>query len=184
MKTTTLPEARFRQRASAGKRPSLTDNPISVSQKVLLVPIDFSLESAKAIKSAAELARRRGSSIKLLHVVEPIEYIHDCGYGPVRRQTPNRALIEMARKKLLALARRHLKSEFKWQTSVRSGIPFEEIVAAARDVKPELILMPTRGTTESGKIAVGSTAERVVRHAGCPVLVLPKTLLLSRKGKA
>ena len=69
------------------------------------------------------------------------------------------------------------------EAAVRSGIPFEEIVAAAREWKAHMILMPTRGMTTSEQIPLGSTAERVVRHASCPVLVLPKPLLLNRRSK-
>jgi len=88
-----------------------------------------------------------------------------------------------ARTRLLARARRHLGSHIKSEAAVRSGIPFEEIVGAAKERKADMILMSPRGTTASEQTPFGSTAERVVPHASCPILVLPKPLLLNRRDK-
>lgn len=152
-----------------------------VSTQVFLVPVDFSAESSKALKSAAAIAGGKGADLKILHVVEPLQVIYDCGYGPVVREKPNQTLLKAARSRLKALARRHLGSALNWEACVRTGIPFEQIVAHAKDSRADLILMPTRGATALNKIPVGSTAERVVRYAGCPVLVLPKSSVAKRR---
>ena len=143
----------------------------------ILVPVDFSIESTKALKSAAGVARASGAKIEL-HVVEPLQITYDCGYGPVRRQKPNEALLKRAKTQVVALGRRHIGPDLSWKGSVRSGTPFEEITEAARELNVDLILMPTRGMTDSSRIPLGSTAERVVRHAPCAVLTLRKPLLL------
>lgn len=159
------------------QHPATSGGPIH-AWRAILVPVDFSIESTKALKSAAGMARASGAHLELIHVVEPLHIIYDCGYGPVRRQKPNRALIKKARTQLLALGRRHLGADIPWKASVRSGTAFEEIVEAARDLGVDLVLMPTRGLTHSAGTPLGSTAERVVRHAPCAVLTLRKPLLL------
>ena len=57
-------------------------------------------------------------------------------------------------------------------TVVREGEPYAEIVAAARDLTVDLIVLSTHGRTGIAHVVFGSTAEKVVRHAGCPVLVI------------
>lgn len=128
------------------------------------------------------MARVSDAHLELVHVVEPLQIIYDCGYGPVRRQKPNRVLIKKARTQLLSLGRRHLGRDISWKAHIRSGSAYEEIVTAARELNVDLVLMPTRGLTHSSSVPLGSTAERVVRHAPCAVLTLRKPLLLkSRK---
>jgi nucleotide-binding universal stress UspA family protein len=146
-----------------------------------LVPVDFSIESTKALKTAAGMARASDAHLELVHVVEPLHIIYDWGYGPVRRQKPNQVLIKKARTQLLALGRRHLGRDNSWKAHIRSGSAYEEIVKAARELKVDLVLMPTRGLTDSSAVPLGSTAERVVRHAPCAVLTLRKPLLLKKR---
>jgi nucleotide-binding universal stress UspA family protein len=141
------------------------------------VPIDFSAESTRALKHATVLAKQSGAAVTLLHVVEPIHCVCDFGYGPVTREEPNNAIMKSVRTHLRQLANRHLGSQQPWDAVVRSGVAFTEITKAAKELRIDLILMPTRGLTNSKDVSLGSTAERVVRHAPCPVLTLRKPSL-------
>src|ERR1051325_45903 len=69
----------------------------------------------------------------------------------------------------------------EWRCVVLSGTAPRQILKAAEDFDAQLIVMPTRGLSHAPPTEVGSTAERVVRHAPCPVLVLPKQM--PRKGQ-
>jgi nucleotide-binding universal stress UspA family protein len=129
-----------------------------------------------ALDYAAALATRCGAAITLLHVVEPIHYVCDYGYGPVTRERSNETVIKSVRAHLRRLARRHL-ADNPYAAVVRSGTAFSEITAAAKELDVDLILIPTRGLTDSKDVLLGSTAERVVRHAACPVLTLRKPAL-------
>src|ERR1041384_6785880 len=71
---------------------------------------------------SSRLCSNQGAEINVLHVVEPLKFIYDCGCGPVRREKPNRALMKNARTRLPPLARHHLRSRLKWDASVRSGL--------------------------------------------------------------
>jgi nucleotide-binding universal stress UspA family protein len=73
---------------------------------------------------------------------------------------------------LEALARKELKPAIQSATLVRSGSAFNEIVAVARELQIDLIIIATHGYSGLKHFLLGSTAERVVRHAPCPVLVV------------
>jgi universal stress protein A len=140
----------------------------------ILVPIDFSAESARALKMATHLLVGDGGNLLLVHVVGPIYDLRDYGYGPVQRRRPNEGLMRHARQRLRALGRRYAGEKREWRCVVLSGTAPSQILKAAEDFDAELVVMPTRGLSHAPPNEVGSTAERVVRHAPCPVLVLPK----------
>lgn len=149
----------------------------------IVVPIDFSAESTRALKIAAGLDQGDGGNLLLVHVVGPIYDLRDFGYGPVQRRRPNEGLMRHARQRLRALARRHVGEKRLWRCVVRSGTAPHQILKAAEEFRAELVIMPTRGLSHAPPTEVGSTAERVVRHAPCPVLVLPKQTPRKRRKK-
>jgi universal stress protein A len=146
----------------------------------VLIPIDFSAESTRALKTAANLGLEGGRNLLLVHVVGPIYDLRDYGYGPVQRRRPDQGMMRHARQRLQALGRRHLGPKRQWRCVVRSGTAPRQILKAAEEFRADLLIMPTRGLSHAPATEVGSTAERVVRHAPCPVLVVPKRT--SRKG--
>jgi nucleotide-binding universal stress UspA family protein len=157
---------------------------LATPPKHILVPIDFSTQSTRALKSAVQLARRYAATVTLIHVVEPIFYTHDFGYGPVRRQRPHEGLIRHARQRLHALRRRHVDAALACNLMIKSGSAFDQIVKAAEALGADLIVMPTRGFTHRQPDEIGSTAERVVRHAPCPVLTVRKPVLLGKRSQS
>lgn len=148
-------------------------NPTTHLTKIL-VAIDFSDESKKVLQYAAAFARQSRASITALHVVEPIACQADYGYGTVIRSIPNLQQLRKARSRLKALSKRVLGSSLKFEPAVRSGVAHEEITQAARDFDSDLIVIGTRGDATTKHRPMGSTAEKVVRHAPCPVLVVRK----------
>jgi nucleotide-binding universal stress UspA family protein len=140
----------------------------------ILVPIDFSAESTRALKTAAKLAPKDNGKLLLVHVVGPIYDLRDYGYGPVQRRRPNEGMMRNAKQRLRALGRRYAGEKTEWGCAVLSGTAPRQILKAADEFNAELIVMPTRGLSHAPPTEVGSTAERVVRHAPFPVLVLPK----------
>jgi len=152
-------------------KPQLTGPGLSFRR--ILVPIDFSSDSTRAFKIAAALTCSQGASLMLVHVVGPIYDLRDFGYGPVQRRRPNEAMMRRAQQRLRALGRRHVGDKQEWRCAVRSGTASRQILKASEEFEAELVVMPTRGLSHAPPEEVGSTAERVVRHAACPVLVLP-----------
>lgn len=136
--------------------------------KSILVPIDFSATSRKALKYAIDLAHGFGARITLLHVVIPLPYPVDMSWDP---SGLNMALGPV-RKQLTALADELIPSDLRGDEVVEMGAPYEAIADHARRQKVDLIVIGTHGRSDFGHILMGSTAERVVRHAPCPVLVV------------
>jgi universal stress protein A len=150
----------------------------------ILAPVKFSAESEKALVYAQVFARRFAATITLLHVVEPIVRAADYGYGQVMMRYPNPRLVKHAEVKLRALARRRSGSNPRWRILVRTGIAEMEILEAARAMDADLIVMGRHEKRDGSQPTVGGTAEGVVRHAGCPVLIVrDKELALYGKKK-
>jgi universal stress protein A len=139
--------------------------------KEILVPIDFSLPSMKALRYALPMAENFGARITLLHVVEPMIQPDEL-VAPSEIVEVRSARVKSAWQKLETLGHQTIKPAIDSDTVVEVGRPYEEIVAAAKARKTDLIIMATRGHTGLKHLLVGSTAERVVRHAPCPVLTV------------
>jgi nucleotide-binding universal stress UspA family protein len=144
------------------------ENPIRARK--ILVPTDFSELSDKSVEKAVVLAQRFNAKIDLVHVLEPAPY-PEFGYvhipmkeGGLRKEAEAR--FEKLRVRIPALA------ELVDYTPVRTGNAPYEIVQTARQLNSDLIVIGTHGRTGIKRLALGSTAEKVVRHAPCPVLVL------------
>ena len=139
--------------------------------KSILVPIDFSAESEKALAYAVPFARQFGARLTVLHVVEPVALPDFAQSFPLTIEND----------KVMAECKRHLQRVVKdlaiepavmEKTLVRTGRSFHEIAQAARTLKIDLIIIATHGYTGLKHALLGSTTERVVRHAPCPVLVV------------
>jgi nucleotide-binding universal stress UspA family protein len=136
----------------------------------ILVPIDFSPPSLKAIPYALAISRQFGAEVHLLHVTDVTQQPPPSLLTlPVVPQTEwdQRFL-----KRLKALVLKYRTDGKVSALEPRTGVAYEEICAAARDLKADLIVVATHGYTGYKRIMLGSTAERVVQHSTCPVLVV------------
>lgn len=137
----------------------------------ILVPTDFSETSKKAIRYALRFAEQFGCDIALLYVVEPATPIIG---APLAVETfTDKDEFSMAEKDLAVLAAEaHTNGAQSVSSFVRVGHAPNEITKAARDLDVDLIIISTHGYTSWRHLCIGSTAERVVRTAPCPVLVV------------
>lgn len=135
----------------------------------ILVPTDFSEPSRNALKYATRFAEQFGAKITLLYVNEPVMY-PDFAYYPLTME--NDQVAKIASAKLTALGQKEIGAQHLEKILVRTGNPFHEITEAARTLKVDLIIISTHGYTGLKHALLGSTAERVVRHAPCPVLTV------------
>ncbi len=110
----------------------------------------------------------------LLHVVEPVVYPSDVGYGPVVVHVPNTNAIKKAKVRLSALGKKQAGEKITVETTVLTGSPHFEITEAAKMLKIDLIIIGTHGYVGLTHALMGSTADKVVRHAPCPVFVVRK----------
>lgn len=143
----------------------------SMAFKNILVAIDGSKESGKAIEVAAELAQKLGAKIIFLHVVNVPEL------GEVRgtSEKPDKAirdkLIEVG-KKILEKAVQTTRGKAVASEKISFGYPADTIVKEASALNTDLIVMGSRGTTGIRRVMLGSTAEKVLRWSSVPVLIV------------
>ncbi|MCZ7641308.1 MAG: universal stress protein [Verrucomicrobia bacterium] len=140
--------------------------------QIILVPLDFSARARKALRYAGAFARQFGSRLQLLHVTEPLAYPTDLGYAPVVSGELETELQEGSRERLVATVEEVRRTGVPVEGCLRVGRPHSEIAAAAWELKADLVVVTTHGFTGLKHVLLGSVAERVVRHAPCPVLVV------------
>jgi nucleotide-binding universal stress UspA family protein len=140
--------------------------------KKILVPIDFSAHSEEAMRVAADLASHYKASLTLVYVYEPMQYALPEGYI---LYTPDQvAQMTSAFQERLARAVHAVEALGLVQVESRllQGIVSFEIADLARNESMDLIVMGTHGRTGVKRALMGSVAERVLRTAPCPVLVV------------
>lgn len=138
----------------------------------ILVPIDFSNYSKKALRYAVNFAKKFNSKIYLVYVVEPVIYPSDFSMGQVTFPVSDIEMNEKAKDELNNLAKNEIGSQFEVETIIKTGKPFVEINETASELDIDLIIIATHGHTGMEHLLFGSTAEKVVRKAPCPVLTL------------
>lgn len=144
----------------------------------ILATTDFSDESRAGVRYAVALAEKLNAAVALLHVVEPPSRF--AGMEAVAIVRKDSEVAELARVQLKTLAERESQGDLRLTPSVRTGKPFHEITTAARERGADLIVIATHGYTGAKRVLLGSTAERVVRHAPCPVLTVPARITPKR----
>lgn len=137
----------------------------------ILVTTDFSERALAGVRHAGDLARRLGSTVVLLYVIEDELPPLMIGVSEERRREILEQHRERAAGELVGYATEHL-AELPVRPEVVIGPAARRIVEAARDEKVDLIVMASRGYGPLGQVLLGSTTERVLNHAPCPVLVV------------
>jgi nucleotide-binding universal stress UspA family protein len=137
----------------------------------ILCPVDFSPQSRAALDAAVDLARKAGGTVTLLHVVDI----------PLQFAFPEVPLEPSVIRDLMTHSEKQLAT---WKADVVgmglpsvtaqtvTGTAWEQIVNAARQGGHDLVVVCTHGRTGLAHAFLGSVAERVVRHAHTPVLVV------------
>ena len=136
----------------------------------ILMPSDFSECSAEAARAARRLAEHFGSSLTVLHVLDEPAAFDPMFRGEVPVELLRGRMEEYAREGMERFVRTHFEGLPGVTTLTASGVPYREIVRAARETGAGLIVLGTHGRTGVEHVIFGSTAEKVVRMAPCPVL--------------
>jgi nucleotide-binding universal stress UspA family protein len=140
----------------------------------ILVPTDFSECACHAVPAAASLARLTGARVVCLHVVEPVAAA--VGWVPAAEAMPladvSERLEDAAARELPKVAAGAEFEGLEVEDVIARGEAASEIVRVASERGVDLIVISSHGRTGLGRIIFGSTAESVVRHAPCPVLVV------------
>jgi universal stress protein A len=137
--------------------------------KRILVADDFSTYSRAALDLGLELAGT-GTALTIAHVVQPMIWFPEAGFD----YNAMRASLIAEAEKALAAAKENAArraSGASIAVELLEGTPWERIVHRAKDGGFDLIIVGTQGRTGIRHALLGSVAERIVRHAPCPVLV-------------
>lgn len=166
------PAAKVRSAAKASPRPASagatkTRTRSRLTLETILVPVDFSPASLYSIEWAKFIAKRTKANIHLVNV-------HDFGYPVTNALTPpvigsEKEIKEHLHRDLQAVALSQKLPQAGFQ--IRTGRPYTQICEVASEIQADLIVLATHGRTGWERAFLGSTAERVIRHAPCPVLV-------------
>lgn len=139
----------------------------------LLVPIDYSETSLNALDLAVAMSRRHEAEIRLLHVIDPNQYIFISNEG---------LLIDFSRESVVEAETRKLKklaetiadeNAVRCSVECRTGSVCPNIVETAAQFNTDFIVMGAHGVSGIREYFMGSDAYRVVKTAGCPVLTVP-----------
>lgn len=156
--------------------------------KRILVPVDFSPCSDEAFRVACDMARLCGAGMTVVHVIDTgaLSAFNRLGLlaVPSDAAAQRRRLRHHARLNMRRLLDSEDAKAVPITRMVVEGSPFVEIAKAARTGKVDLVVMGSYGGRSGSvdKIFFGSTAEKIVRTAGCPVLTVPlPTSALQRK---
>ena len=138
----------------------------------ILTAIDFSENSESAFDYALILATQFDAELTIIHVInEPVDlrgfYVPHISFEALEKE-----IEESAVKMMTEFCAARLGTFTNYKTEIITGIPYEEITLAASRINASLIVIGTHGRTGLDRILFGSTAERVVRSAGCSVLTV------------
>ena len=137
----------------------------------ILFPTDFSDAAGQAFESAVFLAESHGAELSLLHVVDQL---HGLTHYEVLALTPMdivEKLVKHAHENMQALIDQ-VKQKVSATETVLEGKTWAVICDAAKEERADIIVMASQGRTGLSHALIGSVAEKVARHATCPVLIV------------
>jgi nucleotide-binding universal stress UspA family protein len=138
----------------------------------ILFANDFSENSEHAFDYALTLAKQFNSRLTIIHVInEPVDlrgfYVPHISFEKLEKE-----IEEGAEKMMQKFCRTNVKDFTNYETLIVAGIPYEEILRKANEERVSLIVLGTQGRKGIDHFLFGSTAERVVRNAQCPVMTV------------
>jgi nucleotide-binding universal stress UspA family protein len=138
--------------------------------KKILIPTDFSPSAMHALKYALELNKVFNARLYLLHVLQDITDFSEFNLSPSILPQLYAEFEQNATKRLEEIVSTMVPPDIACDTYIVHGVPFYEIIQFAKDENIDLILIGSHGRTGLKHVLFGSTAEKVVKKASCPVL--------------
>lgn len=146
--------------------------------KSILVPYDFSQEAEYAFQLAQELAAKASCKLKLVHVIEIPTTQHFNTIGEVNLEenfVDKIFMVEMVDKRkaqMKALEELHAVAPYQFSTKISFGNPYAGIASEITEIKADLVVMGSKGSSGLEELLIGSNTEKVVRHSKCPVITV------------
>ncbi len=140
--------------------------------KRILFPTDFLQGAKEAIGYAAEFAKKYNARLYIIHVIHDVTKASGLYVPHVGMDEVLKSLNEEAEKEIKRVYLEELRGYDNVEYAVLRGIPYEEIVRFAEDNDIDMIVMASHGRRGLDRLFFGSVAEKVVKYAKCPVLVV------------
>lgn len=138
----------------------------------ILVPTDFSAPSRHALGYAETLAKAFSATLHLVHVIQEIEYTEEWGNVYTKLKEVRELVEERSREKLGALEKEITELGITTTTHIAHGRPDTVLAEYAGKHSIAMIVIGTSGKTGVEHFVLGSTTERLLRSAPCPVLAV------------
>lgn len=138
----------------------------------ILVPSDFSIGFDVSLKAAKEFAKSFDSTIHIVHVIQNLIYPIGIEMGPGNLSDLENEMVNSANQNLKTISEKLKVENINHSISICHGNPANEIVDYAVNNKVDLIIIATHGTSGFEHLLFGSTTEKVLRKASCPVMVM------------
>ncbi len=146
----------------------------------ILVAIDYSKNSEYAFNYAIELAKQFKGELTIINVInEPVDMARIL-FPYISYEQLEDAIMEDAAKMMEKFCSEQMGGFTNYKTVIARGIPYQEIVRESQEMGATLLVIGTHGYTGIEHLIFGSTAERVVRSASCPVLTVRLPVLAIR----
>jgi len=138
----------------------------------ILYATDFSANSKYALNFALSFAKKYGAKLFILHIIQqptyPLGMYAEISFDAMDKFT--HSISEATEKEMNSLKENQLADFKDYEMIIIQGTPFLEILRVAKEKEIDLIVLGTHGRTGLDHVLFGSTAEKVVRRAPCPVL--------------
>jgi len=138
----------------------------------ILFPTDFSEGSFHALPYAVDLTRHYNSKLYILHIIYDITKATESHIPHISADELYKEMSEWAQKEIENCCIEDVRGLPDVEKKVLKGVPYEEIIKFATEEKIDMIVMGTHGRKGLERFIFGSTAERVVRRAPCPVMTV------------
>ncbi len=143
-------------------------------EKRIVVSVDLTDHSPEVIREAIHTARAYGAAISLVHVVHELEAMYGIYLGGGSVSELQADIDAEARARLHALYQEHVHdSDVPGEEVLLKGVPWSEIIGYAVRTRAARIVLGAHVARKPEHKILGSTAERVLRNAPCPVLIVP-----------
>ncbi len=135
----------------------------------ILCPIDFSPPSRNALRYANEFAKAMNAKITVMHVIQPQPITADVNvpYVPLEVEIERHAKDDLEK-----FIQEEISPDILVERVIAFGLPSDCVIAQAKKEDVDVIILGTHGRSGISRLLMGSTAENVIRHASCPVLVV------------
>lgn len=153
--------------------------------KSILVPFDFSPEANNAFEFAKELAIKANCKLKMIHVVElpTTQSFNTMGEVNLADNQMNNAfmieLVEKRKQQMEEIKEGHKDADFEFSTRLLFGNPYAGISTEVTEIKADLIIMGSKGSSGMEELLIGSNTEKVVRHSKCPVITVKSPIKIA-----